>query len=528
MRQRQQSDASQRTTEQAAALPVGKSALTAPDRAGSQGRGQTGVGKTALTSTLAAPPATSEAALPTKAGDTEVALQQLQGALARVQQSAQEVGALRARVGERSVARQPEGGDQADHHAASPANASTTTSASEPGSESEDDTPSLEELDAYLAEVQIFEAQAVQLETAHARLVRVPPRAQTQPQPPGQTAPEPSTAVQPPERERSPSPDPPPATTAEDAAMAPVPGSSFDYDWLKRAAKATSYGLALAGAGASFLGWSALYPISKVQQIGQASGSIGKNFAGAVGDYGDYRDKAGKGENTDGLLLKSGGQVVAGVGQVLNLAGMVAANGLVLRATGSFVNALGMVAVGVGELQPAGEKKNVAKAATNFVAAVFAALGGIGFAIDQGTVGAVMDEVVRGLDAAASASSAFTPFGGAADDAKNSKAAGDTKRERLLNDPKPGGQAISAIGSVMNTAALILNKVASTAGTPDEAMKMRIAARVLGAAGSMIAAVGNGFTAKGEWSPAKAPAREPDSEQGIALRDLGDEPAPAT
>ena len=53
---------------------------------------------------------------------------------------------------------------------------------------------------------------------------------------------------------------------------------------------------------------------------------------------------------------------------------------------------------------------------------------------------------------------------------------------------------------------------------------MEIAARVLGSVGSMIQAVGNGFTADGEWRPRKAPPRTEDPERGHEMATLT--PAP--
>lgn len=491
---------------------VGKSPLTA------QGSSpQLAVGKVPLAPPVPLAPKT----------DLEAARKELEEVRALVAQQAQEAVALRSKIAQ---GKQPASGDGSD---------------SDSGSEISD-----ADLDSYLQEVQLFQAQVGRVVQAKVVGDEEPEVSAAPPRGPSPT-PSASSSEEEEEEEAAASSSSSSSSSGGEAATAAAAASSSqtpqtpqtpanrgparvrvattvapagtNWDLIKRASKATSYGLSLLGAGASMLGWSAAYHVSRVQGIGQVSGSIGKNIGGAVGDFADYKDKTANGRNADGLLLKVGGQTISTVGQILTLAGMVATNGLVLRAVGSFVNAAGMAVTGVGELQPPGDEKNVAKAAANFVGAVFAALGGVGFTVDQTTVGLVADEVARSFDAAATTSSATTAFGNAVDDSKNSRAAGATKRERFMHDPKPAGNGISAIGGVLHTAALVLNKVATTAKPEDEA-KIRIAARVLGSVGSFIMATGNGFTAKGEWKPAQAPA---DEEQRIAMQPMGNTPAPA-
>jgi hypothetical protein len=283
------------------------------------------------------------------------------------------------------------------------------------------------------------------------------------------------------------------------------------HDLNKRVFKALSYGGAAVGTAGSFAGWVASNWVgTKIQQTSQTAGGLAKNVVGAVGDYYDSQEKATHDPpgNTKGFQQKIVGQLISALGQAISLVGVLAPGADAARPTGAAVNGIGMIFVGFGELDQGNKAKayaNFAGAACNFIGA---AGGGIVSSKTEQKVAKIVAEAL--LDVGADAN-AWTPLGGAWDDAAKSKAPGDSRWEKMRGDPKPGGQAVTGIGAWLNFAANVMNRRAEAelaAGDASSASTLKIIALSLGGFASVASTFGNAATAHGEAFPVKAPPQD--------------------
>ena len=389
------------------------------------------------------------------------------------------------------------------------------------------------ELDSLAASVERMQALLAELgpETAPPSPRRPPHRRRRCAHPPC-TNPR-RTATRPMLNRRPPRPHPPRPSTRPNPTPDLAPDRDRDtanenasYDLKKRVFKALSYGGAAVGTAGSFAGWVASHWVgTKIQQTSQTAGGLAKNVVGAVGDYYDSREKATHDPpgNTSGFTQKIAGQLISALGQAISLVGVVAPGADAARPTGAAVNGIGMIFVGFGELDQGNKAKayaNFAGAACNFIGA---AGGGIISAKTEQHVAKIVAEAL--LDVGAD-SNAWTPLGGAWDDAAKSKAAGDNRWEKMKHDPKPGGQAINGLGAWLNFAANVMNRHADAehaAGDTSSASTLKIIALALGGFASVASTYGNAATAHGEAFPVKAPPRDPEA---VPMTDLDPANAP--
>jgi hypothetical protein len=326
----------------------------------------------------------------------------------------------------------------------------------------------------------------------------------------------------------------PPEPEAEPPVdAAPAAPAARSYDVAKRVFKALSYGGAAIGTVASFAGWVASKWVGpRIQQTSQAAGGLTKNVLGATGDYFDMKEKLVKADKAaaDGgqtekerqaarwkvqwsMGAKIGGQLVSAIGQATSIAGLLIPGAGPARAVGAGVNGLGMLVVAVGEFG----QDNRAKAAAGFAGAACNFIGMSGYIMGRAAQSKVAKDITEALLDVGADSNAWTPVGGAIDDAAKSKAAGANRRQKLMNDPKPRGQAITGVGAWLNFVASVLNRRSESRlaeGDMEAAGALKIAAIAIGGFANTASTYGNVETARGEAYPVTAPP--PDLERGDA------------
>jgi len=326
---------------------------------------------------------------------------------------------------------------------------------------------------------------------------------------------------------------PEPEDDAPEAPEAPEAPAARSYDVPKRVFKALSYGGAALGTVASFAGWVASkWAGTKIQQTSQTAGGLSKNVLGATGDYFDMKEKLVKADKTaaDGgqteqerqaarwkiqwsMGAKIGGQLVSAIGQATSMAGLLIPGAGPARAVGAGVNGLGMLIVAVGEFG----QDNRAKAAAGFAGAACNFIGMGGYILSADAQSKAAKEITEALLDVGADSNAWTPIGGAVDDAAKSKAAGANRRQKLRNDPKPRGQAVNGVGAWLNFVASVLNRRSESVraeGDLETAGALKIAAIAIGGFANTVSTYGNFETARGEAYPVTAPP--PDVERGDA------------